>query len=206
MPASPGRPSARVMPRRAQAARGARRRPWIPEPASRGRLGERVVSRTSHRGPAVTIGRRVPRDGKGTRCAPGLAAGGMARDRESGDLEDFGIARSGTRMSRSKRVSNTGATAFEEHIRTAGIGQRCGLFRSRLRSRIADGKQTGARHAAELDGCQQRLPMHGVRVRPRAAIDLLASNRSLRRPVSCFIGARNGLAVAPGAPFAGARL
>lgn len=114
MPASPGHPSARVMPRRARAARGARRRPWKPEPASRRRPGGRVVSRTGLRGPAVTRERRVPPNGKGTRRANGLSAGGTARHRESGELEDFRIARSGTRTSRSKQAGNTGATAFEE--------------------------------------------------------------------------------------------
>lgn len=194
------------MPRRAEAARGARRRPWKPEPAPRRRPGGRVVSRTGLRGPAVTGERRVPPNGKGTRRATGLSAGGTAPYRESGDLEDFRIARSGTRMSRGMQASNTGATAFQEHIRTAGIGQRRRLFRSGLRGRIAVGKQAGARPAAELDGCRQRLPMHGVRVRPRSAIDLLASDPSLPRSVSGFIGARNGRAVAPGAPCAGARL
>ena len=42
--------------------------------------------------------------------------------------------------------------------------------------------------------------------RPGAAIDVLASNRSLQRPFSEFIGVRNGLAVTSGAPFPGARL
>jgi plasmid stabilization system protein ParE len=41
---------------------------------------------------------------------------------------------------------------------------------------------------------------------PGAAIDVLASNRSLQRPFSEFIGVRNGLAVTSGAPFPGARL
>jgi hypothetical protein len=45
-----------------------------------------------------------------------------------------------------------------------------------------------------------------VRVRPGAAIDVLASNRSLLRPFSEFIGVRNGLAVTSGAPFPGTRL
>jgi hypothetical protein len=45
-----------------------------------------------------------------------------------------------------------------------------------------------------------------VSTRPEAAIDVLASNRSLQHPFSDSIGARSGLAVTSGAPFPGARL
>jgi len=53
---------------------------------------------------------------------------------------------------------------------------------------------------------RKRPPDSTVADRPGAAIDVLASNRSLLRSFSEFIGVRNHLAVTSGAPFPGARL